>query len=255
MGYISNTFDKTAAGKVLREYLNDKTRFEEYIGFTEVQIFDGATTHPVIIILDKNSSFENSFKYIKIPKSSQSNVINIEVHESINVLQESLEPNSWSFLSDEKAKLFKKLLSLKTVKDVFGKSYRGLITGLNDAFITQNNFNDNNHIKPIFECKEIKKWNTQEATQNLILFESKWTNKKYSDINSEDGKLEKLSKDFPVIFSQLMPFKESVIKRYDQGDYWWELRNCAYYKLFEQPKIIFSNLQNSNKFCLDTQGT
>lgn len=255
MGYISNTFDKTTAGKVLRQFLNTETRLKKYIDFTEVQIFDGATTYPVILILDKNSDSENNFEYIKIPKSSQASVINIEVHGSINIFQDSLDPNSWSFLSAEKSQLFKKLLSIKTVRDRFGKCYYGVKTALNDAFISQNTFPSSEHIKPILEGKEIKKWNTQRASQNLILFKSKWTNETYKYINSETEKLEKLLIDFPFIFSHLIPFKDRAIKRYDKGDYWWELRNCAYYDLFEQPKIIFPNLQNSNKFCLDTQGT
>lgn len=255
MGYISNTFDKTTAGNVLRDYLNTKTRIIEYIDFTEVQIFDGATTYPVIIILDKENPTKNSFKYIKIPKSSQSNVINIEVHENIKVVQESLDPSSWSFLSAEKSQLFKKLLSLDNVRDKFGKCYYGVKTALNDAFITQSKLPFSEHIKPIFEGKEIKKWNTPQATQNLILFKSKWTNTAYPNIKSEEEKLEQLSKDYTTIFSHLIPFKERAMKRYDKGEYWWELRNCAYYDLFEQPKIIFPNLQNSNKFCLDTQRT
>ncbi|PKD21807.1 restriction endonuclease subunit M [Salegentibacter salinarum] len=255
MGYISNTFDKTTAGNVLRNYLNTETRFQEYIDFTEVQIFDGATTYPVIIILDKKDSKSNKFKYIKIPKSSQNSVVNIEVHQSIDVLQESLNVSSWSFLSAEKGKLFRKLASLKTVKEIFGKSYRGLITGLNEAFIIQEDICNKNHIKPIFEGKEIKKWSTQEATQNLILFESKWTNEVYPNLETEDDKLKSLKNDYPKIFKNLTPFIEPAKKRYDKGDYWWELRNCAYYDLFEMPKIIFPNLQNSNKFCLDTKGT
>ncbi len=32
------------------------------------------------------------------------------------------------------------------------------------------------------------------------------------------------------------------------------MRNCAYYPLFEKPKIVFPNLQNSNKFAFDDQG-
>ena len=32
------------------------------------------------------------------------------------------------------------------------------------------------------------------------------------------------------------------------------MRNCAYYELFEQPKIVFPNLQNSNKFSFDETG-
>lgn len=114
---------------------------------------------------------------------------------------------------------------------------------------------DNSHIKPIFEGKEVKKWHTQKATQNLILFESKWTNDSYKEELNEEEKLASLSKDFPQIISHLFPFKERAKKRYDKGEYWWELRNCAYYNLFEKPKIIFPNLQNNNKFCLDTDGT
>ena len=56
------------------------------------------------------------------------------------------------------------------------------------------------------------------------------------------------------IFEHLDEFEERAKKRYDKGEYWWELRNCAYYDLFEQPKIIFPNLQNSNKFALDEEG-
>ncbi|WP_211435930.1 TaqI-like C-terminal specificity domain-containing protein, partial [Candidatus Kuenenia stuttgartensis] len=48
---------------------------------------------------------------------------------------------------------------------------------------------------------------------------------------------------------------EAARKRYDKGEFWWELRNCAYYDLFAKPKIIFPNLQNSNKFAYDISGT
>ncbi|MDA3940688.1 MAG: N-6 DNA methylase, partial [Spirochaetia bacterium] len=44
MGYISNTFDKTTAGKVLRKYLTERVHLISYIDFTEVQVFESATT-------------------------------------------------------------------------------------------------------------------------------------------------------------------------------------------------------------------
>jgi type I restriction-modification system DNA methylase subunit len=254
MGFISNTFDKTTAGKVLREYLTKETRLIEYIDFTEVQIFEGATTYPVIIIIDRTIKKNKTFKYIKIPKASQSKVIDIDNHQNINVLQDSLESNSWSFLSAEKLKLIKRISTLKTIKESFGKCYYGVKTALNDAFIVNNDWKENEHIKLILEGKEIKKWTVSKKEQKLILFKSKWTNSKYKGTNNEEEKLLSLSKDFPDVFSHLMPFIERAKKRYDKGDYWWELRNCAYYDLFEQPKIIFPNLQNSNKFSLDTEG-
>lgn len=254
MGYISNTFDKTTAGKVLRNYLTEEVKLIEYIDFTEVQIFEGATTYPVIIIANKKPKKANDFKYIKIPKASQSRVISIDTHHEIKVAQHLLDSNSWSFLSTEKSKILKTVSKLPRLKAVYGKCYYGVKTALNDAFIVQGNWSNSNHIKPILEGKEIKKWNAPKVEQSLILFKSKWTNSSYEKESTEEENFDALKRDFPKIMEHLIPFEERARKRYDKGDYWWELRNCAYYDLFDKPKIIFPNLQNSNKFCLDTEG-
>jgi len=254
MGYISNTFDKTTAGKVLRKYLAEKTTFQRYVDFTEVQVFEGATTYPVIIILNQDSGDENEFEYMKIPKERQSKVIDIDAEPEIEVLQNTLDESSWAFLKKEKALLFNKLQKLPTVKEKYGKSYRGLITGLNKAFIVQNEWPLSDHVKYLYEGKELKKWHTPTPDQKLILFESGWTKETYGEEISEEEALEKVKSDFPTIMEHLLPFEKKAKKRYDQGEFWWELRNCAYYDLFDKPKIIFPNLQNSNKFCLDERG-
>lgn len=254
MGYISNTFDKTTAGKVLRDYLVRETKFDIYVDFTEVQVFEGATTYPIILTLQNNKPQEKaSFRYIKIPKKNQSSVIDIDLQDFVGVSQKSLSQDAWSFLSRDENKLFERLKKLPTIRDVYGKCYRGLITGLNEAFIVQGDWTKSEHLKSIYEGKEIKKWLTPKPTQSLILFESKWTRKNYGD-GDEDLFFSKLRRDYPEIMNHLVQFEEQAKKRYDKGEYWWELRNCAYYDLFEKPKIIFPNLQNSNKFCLDSEG-
>jgi len=254
MGYISNTFDKTTAGKVLRKYLNEKTTFQRYIDFTEVQVFEDATTYPVIIILNKEKTRSNEFAYIKIPKAKQSKVIEIDAEPEIDVLQSTLNENSWAFLNKEKALILSRIEKLPTTKEKYGKSYRGIITGLNKAFIVEKDWPLSEHVKFLYEGKEIKKWHTPAPEQKLILFESGWTKETYGDGLSEEEALEKVKNDYPTIMEHLLPFEKKAKKRYDQGEYWWELRNCAYYDLFEEPKIIFPNLQNSNKFCLDERG-
>ncbi|MBS4070364.1 MAG: N-6 DNA methylase [Algoriphagus sp.] len=255
MGFISNTFDKTTAGQSLRSFLKGNSRIYKYVDFTEVQIFEGATTYPVIILLDKKESKINEFEFIKIPKSAQSNVIEIALQEKSIVLQNSLNSGNWTFSSIESISLFKKLGVFKTIKEQYGKSYRGLITGLNEAFIINSSqLKDSTHVKSIYEGKEIKKWNTPDPNQKLILFPSGWTKGKYGVEINEELALGNLKRDFPEIMKILLPFQDAAKKRYDKGDFWWELRNCAYYDLFEEPKIIFPNLQNSNKFSFDDQG-
>ena len=41
------------------------------------------------------------------------------------------------------------------------------------------------------------------------------------------------------------------MKRYDQGDYWWELRACDYYEAFEQPKIFYQEIMTYQSFTYD----
>jgi hypothetical protein len=87
----------------------------------------------------------------------------------------------------------------------------------------------------------------------MIVFESKSTSKTFGKL-SEDVAFEKMKDAYPEIISHLEPLKEKAKKRFDKGEFWWELRNCAYYNLFDKPKIIFPNLQNTNKFAFDNTG-
>jgi len=52
----------------------------------------------------------------------------------------------------------------------------------------------------------------------------------------------------------LEPFEKDAEKRDDQGDYWWELRACAYLEEFEKPKIIFSEIVSEPQFFYDDKG-
>lgn len=253
-GFISNTFNKTTAGISVREFLQNEVRFLKYIDFTEVQIFEGATTYPVIFIAINQKELSQPFSYIKIPKSSQSNIIDIDFHDSVFVSQNSLNKENWSFKSNQGVFLIEKLQKNRNIREIYGKCYYGVKTSLNEAFIIPKTYQVGKHIKPIFEGKELEKWSTSESIQQLILFESKWTKEKYGATITETFALERVKNEFPELMSHILPFEERARKRFDQGDFFWELRNCAYYDLFEKPKIVFPNLQNTNKFAFDETG-
>ena len=253
-GFISNTFDKTTAGISVREYLQKEILFLKYVDFTEVQIFEGATTYPVIFIAKNQKETNQSFKYIKIPKSSQSVSIDIDFHDSVFVSQNSLNKENWSFKSNQGIILVEKLQKNRNIREIYGKCYYGVKTALNEAFIVPKTFQIGKHVKSIFEGKELEKWSSSESVQQLILFESKWTKEKYGAAINETQAIERLKNEFPELMNHILQFEERARKRFDQGDFFWELRNCAYYELFEKPKIVFPNLQNTNKFAFDETG-
>lgn len=251
-GFISNTFDKTNAGLTLRRYLQENTIFEGYIDFTEVQIFEGATTYPIILLLSKGNKEDSKFVYTKIPKEMQGNV-DINIAPNKYVIQSQLTVDSWSFQNAEMVEVLKKVTAYKTIKEQYGKCYRGLLTGLNEAFIINEetkselvgqDANSDELIKPIFEGRDLNKWNNSPLPKYLIC-----THNGYDDIPPIN------IEDYPAIKDYLLSFKPQLSKRYDKGNTPFNLRNCAYQPLFYQPKIIWGNLQNSNKFSLDERGT
>lgn len=256
-GFISNTFEKTTAALKLRQYLQDRVKIDTYVDFTEVTVFAGATTYPIIITAQKQKpDAGHALQYIKIPQKT--NPIVIENQTVQPLAQNSLIADNWVFSTSDAGDLYKKIKQHPSILDTYGKCYRGIITGLNEAFIVPQgqiaaNMPEHTHLKPVYEGYEIKKWTAAKAVQDMIVFESKWSRKKYG--NREESQIwQLLQEDCPNLTGHLTPYEEKARQRYDKGDFWWELRHCAYYNLFEQPKIIFPNLQNSNKFAFDPNG-
>jgi len=82
------------------------------------------------------------------------------------------------------------------------------------------------------------------------------TNKKWpwSDEKSEQKALKVFKQTYPAIHDRFKQLEDKLIKRDDQGKFWWELRSCAYYHEFKQPKIIYPNITKTNIFSYDTTG-
>lgn len=252
--FINNTFDKTTAGKTLRSFTANNFSFNRYIDFTDVVVFDEATTYPIILIAQKTDK-KSIFKFLKFTKHNfEYKDLFYDKTAYIEVAQDKLNTTAWNFISPKEQYTLEKIGNYQPLRELYGKCYYGIKTALNEAFITNIDLGDYPIIKDVYEGKDMKKWASPIPDKKMIVFESRSTKKAFGDL-TEDEALIKMQENYPEIFSHLEPFTEKALRRYDKGDYWWELRNCAYYDLFEQPKIIFPNLQNSNKFAFDDTGT
>jgi|WetSurMetagenome_2_1015567.scaffolds.fasta_scaffold11626_3 adenine-specific DNA-methyltransferase len=253
--FINNTFDKTTAGKMLRDFVKENLRIEQYLDFTSVVVFDEATTYPIILLASKDHVQNSAFWYIKI-EESQFHDKELLFSKSKFILRNhhSLDNPVWNFRNEGETKILDKLIKNRNLRDFYGKCFYGIKTALNEAFILHHKISNHTELKLVYDGKDIKKWNTPLPFKWIIVFQSKSTKQKFGGLSEEVAK-EKMSEDYPEIFNHLIPFEEQAKKRFDKGEYWWELRNCAYYDLFAQPKIIFPNLQNSNKFAFDESGS
>jgi hypothetical protein len=135
----------------------------------------------------------------------------------------------------------------KPLKDWDVNIYRGVLTGLNEAFIIDTSTKDRlceedsksaEILKPILRGKDIKRYTYEWAGMWLIA--------SGSDIN--------VPKLYPAIYRHLKKFEEDAKKRDDQGKNWWNLRACAYYPEFEKEKISWGNLALSGQYSLLDKG-
>ncbi|MFM6209009.1 MAG: type II restriction endonuclease, partial [Planktothrix sp.] len=118
-----------------------------------------------------------------------------------------------------------------------GRFYRGILTGFNEAFIVDQETRDRliaEHpssaevLKPFLRGRDVKRWRVNFSEQYLIKIESS-ENKQHPWSGKPAKEAEKIfAKTYPAIYEHFKQFRERLIKRDDQGKYFWELRSCRY---------------------------
>jgi adenine-specific DNA-methyltransferase len=178
---------------------------------------------------------------------------------SFPVAQAEFTADGWRLESPEVLALLKKLRNAGTPlgEYVGGKIYRGIITGLNEAFVVNGETRDrllSEHpssaeiLKPFLRGRDVKRWRCEFANRYLIKIESS-SNKKHPWSGKSPGDAEAIfAETYPAIHAHLNNHREALIRRDDQGQYFWELRSCAYWAEFEKAKIIYPDIYAKQSF-------
>lgn len=257
MGYISSsTFFKTGSGEQLRGYLAKQAVLEKIVDFGDLQVFEGVTTYPAIVVLKKeNPQDDSSLAILKLRKNLPDNLDQCFVQQHGSMRQSRLGMQSWQLEDEALAQLRQKLVrGYPTLKEVYGAPLYGIKTGFNAAFVIDNKIRDRlieedprsaEVLKPFLEGKDLKKWHAQSRGLWLITMPKFWT-RRMMGIKSEEKPMEeeawsRLQRQYRAIAAWLQPFAEKGRKRGDKGEFWWELRACAYYEEFEKIKIQYGH--------------
>ena len=177
--------------------------------------------------------------------------------------QSQLTAANWRLESGDHAALRYKLIhGHKTLKEVCGSPYRGLLTGFNEAFVIDRATRDKltaadpksaDLLKPFLEGKDLKKWRVESRNLWLILCPKGWTST-HSGLSDETAAQTWMQQRYPAVMEWLAPFETAAKKRGDKGEFWWEMRACVYYDAFDKPKIIYPDLSQGPKFSIDRKG-
>jgi type I restriction-modification system DNA methylase subunit len=274
LGYISSsTFFRTNSGTPLREFLTVQSNLLRVIDFNDYPVFEGVTTYPAILIMEKPERLRTkapksafSFLNITAKKDPLHNALKLQLQTNFGVMkQASLKTEAWQLEDEHFTKLRQKIThGYKTLKAVYGSPYRGVLTGLNEAFvITQQQYQalkqddpDGKILKPFLEGKDLKRWRAESRGLYLILFSKGWTHEAlaWKEGNAELTETvawDYLQSQYPNIAEHLSSYAAQGRKRGDKGNFWWELRACAYYGKFAKSKIFYPDITDSAKFYLD----
>lgn len=246
LSYItSNKWMRAGYGAKLRDFLVKRNPLV-LIDFSGVKVFKTATVDTNVLIL-RNSSNSKQLLGATAGKLKVSDSIQ-EFFNSEKARIEVLPGESWNIGTADEQLLKAKIEKLGTPLKEWGLNiYRGVLTGLNEAFFIDQETRDRlvaedprsaEIIKPLLRGRDIKGYGYDWDGLYILA-------------TGYDLDIPNL---YPAVYKHLLQFEAKLVKRGDKGVNWYNLRACVYYDAFESPKIIWTDIATEPSFALCEPG-
>ncbi len=249
LGFISSsTFFRTGSGEALRKFLSERTSIEAVVDFGDAQLFEGVTTYPAIITLRSGGDASGDLAYLVVKGDAPADLGRAFAEAARPMPRARLSAATWRVEDDALAKLRDKIARGR-LGEVYGAPMRGIVTGLNDAFIIDTPTRDRlvrddpksaELLKPFLRGENVKRWRVEP--------EGLWL------INTPKGKVD--IDAYPAIRDWLLPFKPKLEKRATKQG-WFELQQAqlAYQPKLGEAKIVWVTSLMSGPFALIALGS
>ncbi|MDM7912281.1 MAG: TaqI-like C-terminal specificity domain-containing protein [Methanotrichaceae archaeon] len=253
---VSNKWLKSNYGQALRAWMKDRG-LEEIVDFGDLPVFRNATTYPCIVRMRK-AAVQEDLLAVRM-KSLDFSDLGERVRETGHrVARISLRDDGWSLADEAEQRLLDKMHAVGVPLGEYLESrvYRGVLTGLNEAFVIDSSKRDQliaedarsiEIIKPFLAGRDIKRY-VRPSSGSYLLF-----TRRGIDIDA-----------YPAIRNHLLQFKERLMPKpagwkgekwpgRKPGAYqWYEGQDTIdYWREFEKPKIIFPDISKSANFTYD----
>ncbi len=273
----SNKYFRAGYGEKLRTYLRWATKPYAILDFGDAPVFS-SIAYPAIIVTQKIRHVDKGalpsaqdprgvlHPSQLPPEDWQSRVMtwkpgpailefpDIFDRDAMGLPQRDLKPDGWRLESPAKLRLLERLRKTGTPlgEYVEGRFYRGVLTGLNEAFVVDRPTHDRliaEHksskevLKPFLRGRDVKRWRCEPQDLWLIF------TRRGIDIQK-----------YPAILEHLTQFKKRLMPGVSggrkPGSYkWYEIQdNIAYWREFEASKIIYPDIYEHQSFAWDEQG-
>jgi methylase of polypeptide subunit release factors len=246
-----NKWFRAKYGEKLRKFISETCQIYSITDFGDLPVFQSATTYPMIFIAQNIKPGNNStiFTQVKSLESPYPDVAEIIRDKGQNLPPTAIKGANWVLTNTSSANRIQKMEAAGMTLGEYANNqiYRGVVTGLNEAFIIDKLIRDKlisqnpkieDIIKPLVVGKQIHKWCIDSDIKYLIYM--------YHDID-----VQKLS----TIIEYLLPYKSRLEQRATKQR-WYELQQPQkrYISAFLKPKIVFPDISKKPRFALDNTG-
>ena len=251
----SNSWLRGIYGDLLKKYFIGNLQPIALINIEDIQVFEEATVESNIIMLQKGKETD-SFPVVNLSSNYPIGSSLAEYFKNYSFDFVIPETSDWFIGNQEESRLKLKIENnSKLLKDFDLTINFGIKTGFNKAFIIEEDQKDKlikespksaEIIKPILRGRDVQKYGYNFSDVFLL--------NTHNGIKSKDIAKVDVEKEYPHILDYLSTFKPKIQNRYDKGDHWSNLRNCAYLEDFEKPKVIWGEISDRPKFAFDDSG-
>jgi hypothetical protein len=267
---VTNKWMKAGYGEPLRQLFADAAWVESVVDFGHAkQIFEDADVFPSIIVARKPSAAPKptTARLCVIPREQlRIDDLSRQIVESgVELPLEQLNAEEWQLEPGGVNQLLEKISRNGTSLTDFAavEPLSGIKTGLNEAFLIDHasraalvaaNPKSAALLKPYLRGQDFSRWSADWQGMWMIALRS---SENYAWPWAEAGESAEnvFRREHPAVFGHLNKHREQLVARQDQGRYWWELRSCAYWETFEDPKIMYPEITWRACWCLDSKGT
>ncbi len=259
----SNKFQRAGYGKGLRALLSGQ-QIQTLIDFCELPVFAAATDPMIVIAAKAQPPAGHEFPVLVVKDAAEfSSLPQSVATRATHYKAEQLKHDGWSLEGAHGLELVEKLRSKGTqlIEYVNRRLYRGIITGLNEAFVIdqatrkqliREDRKSADLIMPWIRGKDIKRWTHEYHDFFVIIVRYGF----HTEL-----------KHYPAIRRWLMPFEDKLKARGqcqtsrggggEAQHHWLELDNNpseSYINAFAEPKIVFNETSKRLHAYLDTDG-
>jgi type I restriction-modification system DNA methylase subunit len=253
---VTNKWLRAGYGEGLRRYFARNAEIKRIVDFGHAPIFAEADVFPCIVLLRRpvtDARPETETEICLFPREQYGKVgIPAFVRAtSYRIASDRFGAEPWSTEPPEVEALMEKIRRAGMPMRAFlgHGAYYGIKTGLNEAFIVDQPSRQQlisvdaaaeTLLTPILRGQDIKRWVPDYAGLSMIAIPSS-SDRAWPWSEAEDAEAV-FREAYPSVHGHLKRFEPQLRRRQDKGRYWWELRPCSYYDIFDGPKLIHTDI-------------